>query len=569
MSSPENACPACGKEVLDIDVNCGSCGQGLSSTGAQRLIGEVVLGQYTISDILGQGGMSVVYRGKHSVTGQEVALKVLPPDLAAYRDVKSRFLEEGRALAQLDHPNIVHLYNFGSDGDSLVLAMQFVRGKTWERIIMEERHLPWRRSAELACDVARALDYAHGRGIIHRDMKPSNVLVRELDGAGTVMDFGIAKMQSSTKLTATGQTMGTVRYMSPEQVRGKEVDERTDIYSLAITTYESVVGDTPFTGETHFEIMTKHLNEAPVPPSQRGAVVPRAFEAVLMRALSKSAEDRQSSAKEFTEQLEAAMAGGGGSVETGSQPISLGKTMPIGSSGSSAPGAATVGSAESSPSPSPSPPSPPVEYSELVAISSGGQKPLFVGLALAVIAAGVATFFVTRSDTPKSQVAGSEVPKAPADAAPVSVEDVLAGAFVLPGVQFAVDETFVEDKLRILSVEEIDVDDVRTMVLKSQAIFAEISEELLWPDEEIRQPLSLVLVPQSALCNPQLDENGRAPAGCNEREAGIRPREKTLYLVPGDEAGLQRRLNYWVAMTKCIGGTVGNCTDVIQKRLGE
>ena len=134
MSLPDEVCPACGAEVFDIDVNCGACGHALSSTGAQRLIGEVVLGQYTISDILGQGGMSVVYRGKHSVTGQEVALKVLPPDLAAYRDVKSRFLEEGRALAQLDHPNIVHLYNFGSDGDSLVLAMQFVRGKTWERV---------------------------------------------------------------------------------------------------------------------------------------------------------------------------------------------------------------------------------------------------------------------------------------------------------------------------------------------------------------------------------------------------------------------------------------------------
>ncbi|MCP4449663.1 MAG: protein kinase [Myxococcales bacterium] len=158
MSLPEEACRACGAGVLDIDVNCSSCGHALSSTGAQRLIGEKVLGQYEVLGILGQGGMSVVYRGKHAVTGQEVALKVLPPDLAAHRDVKSRFLEEGRVLAQLDHPNIVHLYNSGGDGDSLVLAMQFVRGKTWERVIMEKDSLSWQLSADFTCDVARALD---------------------------------------------------------------------------------------------------------------------------------------------------------------------------------------------------------------------------------------------------------------------------------------------------------------------------------------------------------------------------------------------------------------------------
>lgn len=563
MSLPDEVCPACGAEVFDIDVNCGACGHALSSTGAQRLIGEVVLGQYTISDILGQGGMSVVYRGKHSVTGQEVALKVLPPDLAAYRDVKSRFLEEGRALAQLDHPNIVHLYNFGSDGDSLILAMQFVRGKTWERVIMEEERLPWRRSAELTCDVARALDYAHSRGIIHRDMKPSNVLLRELDGAATVMDFGIAKMQSSTKLTATGQTMGTVRYMSPEQVRGKPVDERTDIYSLAITTYESVVGDTPFTGDTHFEIMTKHLNEVPVPPSQRGIDVPPAFEAVLMRAISKAPEDRQSSAKEFTEQLEAAMSGS--PIETAQTALSLGKTLPIGSGGSrpgvSSPNAATV--------PGRNLPTPSVDSEVLLSVSRG-RKNLFVGLALAVLAAAGATFFLTRGGSSSdSAIAAAEIEPTPPDAAPKSVADVLAEAFVLPGIPFAVDETLLEHKLRILSVEDIDVADVRTMVLKARATYAGISKESGWPEGEIGQYLSLVLVPQSTLCNPDLDEKGRAPAGCQEREAWIRPTENTLYLVPGDEKKLQKRLDYWVAMTSCIVGTVANCTDVIQERLGD
>tara|TARA_R110002096_G_scaffold77896_7_gene183321 strand:- start:57220 stop:58893 length:1674 start_codon:yes stop_codon:yes gene_type:complete len=557
MSFPDEVCPACGQEVFDIDVTCGKCGHALSSTGAQRLIGEVVLGQYTISDILGQGGMSVVYRGKHSVTGQEVALKVLPPDLAAYRDVKSRFLEEGRALAQLDHPNIVHLYNFGSDGDSLVLAMQFVRGKTWERVIMEQERLSWQQSAKLTSDVARALDYAHGRGIIHRDMKPSNVLIRDLDGAATVMDFGIAKMQSSTKLTATGQTMGTVRYMSPEQVRGKPVDERTDIYSLAITTYESVVGDTPFTGDTHFEIMTKHLNEVPVPPSRRGIDVPPSFEAVLMRAISKSPEDRQSSAKEFTEQLEAAMAGA--PVETSSQAISFGETLPFGSAASASTTPSPVDNRQSSASASPT------EHELLP--TRVRRRGLAVGLALLVIAGGATTFFLSRGES-EPQQARSEPPPAP-DATPKSAKEILDEAFVLPGVEFAVDETFVEDKLRILSVEAVDVAEVRIMVLKARATFAGISKELSWPSGEIGQSLSLVLVPQSTLCNPQLDEKGVAPEDCNERQAGIRPREETLYLVPGDPKKLQTRIDYWVAMTSCIRGTVGNCTDIIQKRLGE
>src|SRR6187549_320676 len=214
--------------------------------------------------------MSVVFKGRHKMTEQEVALKILPPELAAHSQVKSRFLEEAKALAALDHGNIVHLYNFGQENGFFVLAMQFVAGQTWERMILEAKRLDWRLSCKITCDVLRALEYAHGRGVIHRDMKPSNVLVRESDGSATVMDFGIAKMTTSTKLTATGQTMGTVRYMSPEQVRGQEVDLRTDIYSLGATLYESLTGETPFDGNTHFDIMSKHLSELPRRPSLRG-----------------------------------------------------------------------------------------------------------------------------------------------------------------------------------------------------------------------------------------------------------------------------------------------------------
>jgi tRNA A-37 threonylcarbamoyl transferase component Bud32 len=300
-------CTACGKDVLDIDVKCGNCGAALGASGAHRMIGTVMLGQYELVDVLGQGGMSVVFKGRHNLTDQEVALKILPPELAAHSQVKSRFLDEAKALAALDHPNIVHLYNFGQENGYFVLAMQFVQGRTWERMIMEAQRLDWAASCRIAIHVLRALEYAHGRGVIHRDMKPSNVLVRSRDAVATVMDFGIAKMTTSTRLTATGQTMGTVRYMSPEQVRGHEVDVRTDIYSLGATLYESLTGDTPFGGNTHFEIMTKHLSDAPRRPSKLGAVMPAAVEDAVMRCLAKHPEDRFVSAREMRKTLESAL----------------------------------------------------------------------------------------------------------------------------------------------------------------------------------------------------------------------------------------------------------------------
>jgi hypothetical protein len=185
--------------------------------------------------------------------------------------------------------------------------MQFVQGRTWERMILENTRLDWPASCKICIDVLRALEYAHGRGIVHRDMKPSNVLVRAQDGSATVMDFGIAKMTTSTRLTATGQTMGTVRYMSPEQVRGQEVDLRTDIYSLGATLYESLTGETPFDGNTHFEIMTKHLSEVPRRPSASGIEVPLAVEDALMRSLAKRAQDRFDTAREMRKILEQAL----------------------------------------------------------------------------------------------------------------------------------------------------------------------------------------------------------------------------------------------------------------------
>ena len=265
--------------------------------GPERLIGSRVL-DFELKAVLGAGGMSVVYRGEHRVTGQEVAIKILPPELAVHEELKARFVEEARVLAKLEHPNIVHLNNFTEAGGRLCLVMQYVEGVTFESMIVKRGKVAPDEALQVGIEVCRALEYAHAQGVVHRDIKPSNILVRA-DGAVKVTDFGIAKMIGNSRLTSTGQTMGTVRYMSPEQVRGKAADARSDIYSLGITLYEALAGHTPFDGENHFDIMQQHLRNRPPPLAKMGVTVPPAVEKALLTALEKSAADRYADAAQF------------------------------------------------------------------------------------------------------------------------------------------------------------------------------------------------------------------------------------------------------------------------------
>src|SRR5262249_7587192 len=297
-------CADCGVENAIAAERCVGCNAALDNASARALVGQLVLGVYRILDVVGKGGMSVVYKAQHRMTHQIVALKILPAELAILDDIKARFIEEARALAKVEHPNIVRLYNFGEEGGRFVLAMQFIEGTTFERKIFAAGKLPWREAVGIARQVLLALQAAHGVGIIHRDIKPSNVLVRG-DGSAMVMDFGIAKMaEGSSRLTATGQTMGTVRYMSPEQVRGQVVDHRSDLYSVGATLYEAITGETPFDGATHFEIMMKHLNETAKAPRARAISVPDTLEKILDRALAKEAPDRYQSATQFIADLD-------------------------------------------------------------------------------------------------------------------------------------------------------------------------------------------------------------------------------------------------------------------------
>src|SRR4051794_33575253 len=273
--------------------------------GPEKLIGSRVL-DFELKAILGSGGMSVVYRGEHRVTGQAVAIKILPPELAVHEELKARFVEEARVLAKLEHPNIVHLNNFTEAGGRLCLVMQYVEGVTFESMIVTRGKVAPDEAIRVGIEVCKALEYAHGQGVVHRDIKPSNILVRS-DGAVKVTDFGIAKMIGNSRLTSTGQTMGTVRYMSPEQVRGKAADARSDIYSLGITLYESLCGHTPFDGENHFDIMQQHLRNRPPPLAKQGATVPAAVEKALATALEKAAADRYADAALFRQALEAVL----------------------------------------------------------------------------------------------------------------------------------------------------------------------------------------------------------------------------------------------------------------------
>lgn len=293
-------------------------------------LGQEIAGTYRLVEILGKGGMAVVYRGRHLVTDQDVAIKVLPPDLVEQAEVKARFIGEARTLARLEHPNIVGLYNFLQEQKHLYIIMQYAEGETFDRIIEREGRIPVGEVVAVGCETLEALVYAHEREVVHRDIKPSNIVIRG-DGALKVMDFGIAKIVGSTKLTQTGQTMGTVRYMSPEQVRGRRVDHRTDLYSLGVTLYESYTGRTPFDGDTHFDIMHKHLTEQPRPPSEL-LDTPPALEKLLLRSLNKDPAKRFQSAREFCTALRQVP------VKTPSRRITLSSPLlPVQDASSSAP----------------------------------------------------------------------------------------------------------------------------------------------------------------------------------------------------------------------------------------
>jgi serine/threonine-protein kinase len=262
----------------------------------------MVDGRYRVLKRLGTGGMAEVWRAEDEVLGRNVALKLLGSRYAEDPEFRERFRREARAAAGLAHPNIVGIFDRAEWEGTPYIAMELVDGRTLKDLVIDKGPMPVNVAVDLTEQLLKALGYAHKRGIVHRDVKPQNVI---LDGEGQakVADFGIARAVNSD-MTETGAIVGTVQYLSPEQAHGQPVDQRSDLYSAGVVLYELLTGRVPFDGEAPVSIALKHVSERPVPPSQLRPGIPPAIESVVMRALEKDPAYRFQSAEEFITALE-------------------------------------------------------------------------------------------------------------------------------------------------------------------------------------------------------------------------------------------------------------------------
>jgi serine/threonine protein kinase len=265
-----------------------------------------VLGGYRIVEPLGSGGTSVVYRAEHVRLGRPAALKLLAPGLGE-ADFSKRFLRESQLAASLDHPSIVPVYDAGEADGLLYIAMACVEGSDLKTLLAEEGRLPTRRALRIVSQIAAALDAAHARGLVHRDVKPANILVAADDRA-YLSDFGVVKELASNGSTRTGVFIGTIDYCAPEQIEGGDVDARTDVYALACVLYECLAGTPPFHRPSEVAILNAHLHAPPAKLSRAAPDVPPALEHVIAKALSKSPLDRYPTTGEFLSAARAAAA---------------------------------------------------------------------------------------------------------------------------------------------------------------------------------------------------------------------------------------------------------------------
>jgi beta-lactam-binding protein with PASTA domain/tRNA A-37 threonylcarbamoyl transferase component Bud32 len=264
--------------------------------------GAVVAGRYEILDRIAEGGMSTVYRARRRPDGLIVALKVLREPYAADREFVERFTREARAAEALQHPNIVRVYESGRDGETYFIAMEYVDGTDLKGHLRRVGRLAGDDAERVAAAVCEALEYAHHEGIVHRDVKPQNILIAA-DGTVKVADFGIARAVSAVTITHPGTVLGTVQYLAPEQARGAPVGRASDIYSLGAVLYEMLTGRLPFDGDTPIAIALKHLREPPPRPRALQPDVPVRLEGIVLKAMAKRPDDRYRSARDMAEDL--------------------------------------------------------------------------------------------------------------------------------------------------------------------------------------------------------------------------------------------------------------------------
>jgi serine/threonine-protein kinase len=265
-------------------------------------------GRYEIEEKIGAGGMAIVYRAKDTLLNRTVAIKVLREQYASDEGFIRRFRREAQSAASLSHQNIVSIYDVGKDGNEDYIVMEYVKGQTLKDIIRTQAPLSQDKAIHIVRQIAEALVHAHANNIIHRDIKPQNILIAP-DGRAKVTDFGIARAASSATVTHTGDIVGSVHYLSPEQAKGSQTTEQSDIYSLGIILYELIAGRLPYDGDTAITIALKHIQEEVELPGKLVAGVSPELETVIMKALAKSLQDRYKSAAEFLEDLDRIEAG--------------------------------------------------------------------------------------------------------------------------------------------------------------------------------------------------------------------------------------------------------------------
>ncbi|MCB9527884.1 MAG: protein kinase [Myxococcales bacterium] len=311
-------CPKCGHQIEGRPNFCPTCGASQTydrAGGDDPLIGRLIDNTYLVESLIGQGAMGRVYQAQHTTLRKKVALKILRSSLVGDPTVVKRFEREALAASRLNHPNCITIYGFGSEdgGDLLWMAMEFVQGRDLGLIIAEESPLETRRVVHIMTQVCEALDEAHSANIVHRDLKPANIVCfehRRISDFVKVLDFGIAKIidpeENYQPLTRDGIVCGTPAYMSPEQVQGFELDNRSDLFSLGIILYQTVTGQLPFFAESAVEVATKIVIDEPTPPSKarRDWSYPPELEAIVLKLLAKKKSDRFANAIEVKEALE-------------------------------------------------------------------------------------------------------------------------------------------------------------------------------------------------------------------------------------------------------------------------